>query len=153
MLQDDDTPHSSSVTVNQLDLPTLDGPLARRRPDDPSRRRRVLGIALGAVFALLRAILFLPGGINHVILCTDGDFNLGITSDEQLVSLIQSKRASGVTLRIRADRLPILPGVREAIEFKTADALQRPVPCERGVLMFNPPYGALFERLTKFLIR
>ena len=32
-------------------------------------------------------------------------------------------------------------GVRHAIEFKTADALQRPVPCERGVLMFNPPYG------------
>lgn len=32
-------------------------------------------------------------------------------------------------------------GVRHAIEFKTADALQRPVPCEHGVLMFNPPYG------------
>ncbi len=32
-------------------------------------------------------------------------------------------------------------GVSHAIEFKTADALQRPVPCERGVLMFNPPYG------------
>ncbi len=32
-------------------------------------------------------------------------------------------------------------GVRHAIDFKTADALQRPVPCERGVLMFNPPYG------------
>lgn len=32
-------------------------------------------------------------------------------------------------------------GVRQYIEFKTADALQRPVPCERGVLMFNPPYG------------
>lgn len=32
-------------------------------------------------------------------------------------------------------------GVRQHIEFKTADALQRPVPCERGVLMFNPPYG------------
>jgi len=32
-------------------------------------------------------------------------------------------------------------GVLHAIEFKTADALQRPAPCERGVLMFNPPYG------------
>lgn len=32
-------------------------------------------------------------------------------------------------------------GVRQYIEFKTADALQRPVPCEHGVLMFNPPYG------------
>ncbi|MET0285433.1 MAG: von Willebrand factor type A domain-containing protein [Polyangiales bacterium] len=41
---------------------------------------------------------FVPGGINHVILCTDGDFNLGITNSDQLVSLIKSKRASGVTL-------------------------------------------------------
>ncbi|HEX5657294.1 MAG TPA: von Willebrand factor type A domain-containing protein [Polyangiales bacterium] len=40
----------------------------------------------------------LPGGINHVILCTDGDFNLGVTSNEALVSLIESKRATGVTL-------------------------------------------------------
>jgi Ca-activated chloride channel homolog len=41
---------------------------------------------------------FIPNGINHVILCTDGDFNLGITSDEALVELIKSKRATGVTL-------------------------------------------------------
>ena len=32
-------------------------------------------------------------------------------------------------------------GVRHAIVFKTADALQRPVPCAAGVMMFNPPYG------------
>ena len=32
-------------------------------------------------------------------------------------------------------------GVTHAIEFKTADALQRPAPAERGVLMLNPPYG------------
>ncbi|HET8869429.1 MAG TPA: THUMP domain-containing protein [Aquabacterium sp.] len=32
-------------------------------------------------------------------------------------------------------------GVLHAIEFKTADALQRPAPGERGVMMFNPPYG------------
>lgn len=41
---------------------------------------------------------FLEGGINHVILCTDGDFNLGVTSDVELVKLIKQKRASGVTL-------------------------------------------------------
>ncbi len=40
----------------------------------------------------------LEGGINHVILCTDGDFNLGLTSDDALVRLIEQKRASGVTL-------------------------------------------------------
>ena len=32
-------------------------------------------------------------------------------------------------------------GVKAAIEFKTADALQRPPPAERGTLMLNPPYG------------
>lgn len=32
-------------------------------------------------------------------------------------------------------------GVRAAIEFKTADALQRLPPADRGVLMLNPPYG------------
>ena len=32
-------------------------------------------------------------------------------------------------------------GVAHAIEFKTMDALQRPCPAERGVLILNPPYG------------
>lgn len=32
-------------------------------------------------------------------------------------------------------------GVQAAIEFKTADALQRPPPAARGVIVMNPPYG------------
>ena len=32
-------------------------------------------------------------------------------------------------------------GVRAAIDFKTADALQRPPPVAAGTLMMNPPYG------------
>ena len=32
-------------------------------------------------------------------------------------------------------------GVKHAIEFKTADALQRPAPADHGVLLMNPPYG------------
>jgi len=32
-------------------------------------------------------------------------------------------------------------GVRQAIEFKTADALQRPAPAGNGTLLLNPPYG------------
>lgn len=32
-------------------------------------------------------------------------------------------------------------GVKHAIEFKTADALQRTAPAERGVIVMNPPYG------------
>jgi Ca-activated chloride channel homolog len=41
---------------------------------------------------------FIEGGINHVLLCTDGDFNLGITSNDALVDLITEKRTSGITL-------------------------------------------------------
>jgi putative N6-adenine-specific DNA methylase len=36
-------------------------------------------------------------------------------------------------------------GVAHAIEFKTADALQRPAPAEAGVLVMNPPYGERIE--------
>ena len=32
-------------------------------------------------------------------------------------------------------------GVAHAIDFKTADALQRPAPAERGIIVMNPPYG------------
>jgi len=32
-------------------------------------------------------------------------------------------------------------GVKQSIEFKTADALQRPAPAPAGTLMLNPPYG------------
>ena len=39
-------------------------------------------------------------GENRVILCTDGDFNVGVSSDEQLVQLIQAQAKSKVFLSI-----------------------------------------------------
>jgi Ca-activated chloride channel family protein len=41
---------------------------------------------------------FIEGGINHVVLCTDGDFNVGISDTDALVDLIEQKRQSGITL-------------------------------------------------------
>ena len=41
---------------------------------------------------------FIQGGNNRVILGTDGDFNVGVSSEEELVSLIEEKRESGVFL-------------------------------------------------------
>ncbi len=38
------------------------------------------------------------GGVNRVVLATDGDFNVGVTSNDSLVKLIEEKRKSGVTL-------------------------------------------------------
>jgi putative N6-adenine-specific DNA methylase len=32
-------------------------------------------------------------------------------------------------------------GVAQAVDFKTADALQRPPPAQRGLILMNPPYG------------
>jgi len=41
---------------------------------------------------------FLKGGTNRVILCTDGDWNVGTTSTDALVKLIEEKRKTGVYL-------------------------------------------------------
>lgn len=43
---------------------------------------------------------FIEGGINRVILATDGDFNIGVSSQGELVRLIEEKRASGVFLSV-----------------------------------------------------
>ncbi len=41
---------------------------------------------------------FISGGINRVLLATDGDFNVGTTNFEALKSLIEEKRNSGISL-------------------------------------------------------
>ncbi|MFZ4079812.1 MAG: YfbK domain-containing protein [Pirellula sp.] len=41
---------------------------------------------------------FIPGGVNRVILCTDGDFNVGVTGTEALVSMMQEKAKSNIFL-------------------------------------------------------
>src|SRR5690606_20616231 len=41
---------------------------------------------------------FVTGGINRVILCTDGDFNVGVTSTGDLTQLVAEKARSGVYL-------------------------------------------------------
>ncbi len=43
---------------------------------------------------------FIRNGNNRVVLATDGDFNVGVTSDNELVKLIEEKRASGVFLSV-----------------------------------------------------
>jgi Ca-activated chloride channel family protein len=43
---------------------------------------------------------FIRGGTNRVILATDGDFNVGLTSDDALVRLIEEKRQGGIFLSV-----------------------------------------------------
>ncbi len=48
----------------------------------------------------LAAKNYINGGNNRVILCTDGDFNVGPSSDEELETLIENKRDSGIYLSV-----------------------------------------------------
>jgi Ca-activated chloride channel homolog len=43
---------------------------------------------------------FIKGGNNRVILATDGDFNVGASSDSEMEKLIENKRKSGVFLTV-----------------------------------------------------
>ena len=43
---------------------------------------------------------FIQGGNNRVILGTDGDFNVGLSGDNELVSLIENKRRTGIFLSV-----------------------------------------------------
>jgi Ca-activated chloride channel family protein len=43
---------------------------------------------------------FIQGGVNRVILATDGDFNVGVTSQGDLIRLIEEKAKSGVFLSV-----------------------------------------------------
>jgi Ca-activated chloride channel homolog len=43
---------------------------------------------------------FIKGGVNRVILATDGDFNVGVTSQGELIRLLEEKAMSGVFLSV-----------------------------------------------------
>jgi Ca-activated chloride channel family protein len=43
---------------------------------------------------------FIEGGVNRVILCTDGDFNVGTTNRSELVGLIEANAKSNVFLTV-----------------------------------------------------
>ncbi len=43
---------------------------------------------------------FIPGGVNRIIMCSDGDLNVGITSQSDLDDLVSEKRESGVYLSV-----------------------------------------------------
>ncbi len=83
-------------------------------PSTPVRRRDVIQRAIARLGASgstngaqgiitayrLAREAFIPGGVNRVMLATDGDFNVGITSEHDLVRLIERERESGVFLSI-----------------------------------------------------
>ena len=48
----------------------------------------------------IAAANFARGGVNRVILATDGDFNVGVTSEGELVRLIEQERERGIFLSV-----------------------------------------------------
>jgi Ca-activated chloride channel family protein len=43
---------------------------------------------------------FITGGVNRVVLATDGDFNVGVTNQSELIRLIEQERESGIFLSV-----------------------------------------------------
>ena len=84
--------------------------LPATRGDNKSRIREVVN-ALGAgggtngsagialAYDQARAA-YIDGGVNRVLICTDGDFNLGQTSEGELVRLIETQRQGNVFLSV-----------------------------------------------------
>jgi Ca-activated chloride channel family protein len=54
---------------------------------------------ISEAYALARRS-FVEGGVNRVILATDGDFNVGISDDDSLTRLIETERRSGIFLSV-----------------------------------------------------
>jgi Ca-activated chloride channel family protein len=54
---------------------------------------------IAEAYALARRS-FVEGGVNRVILATDGDFNVGISDDASLTRLIETERRSGIFLSV-----------------------------------------------------
>ncbi|TAK42457.1 MAG: DUF3520 domain-containing protein [Saprospiraceae bacterium] len=86
-----------------LVLPSTSG-ASRQKILDAIERLEAGGSTAGAAGIKLAYQLarenFAKEGNNRVILCTDGDFNIGTSSDGELVGLIEKERENGVFLTV-----------------------------------------------------
>ena len=55
------------------------------------------GAALAMAYEQARAA-YMPGGINRIVMATDGDFNLGVSSVDQIKSMVTRERSGGISL-------------------------------------------------------
>jgi Ca-activated chloride channel family protein len=69
--------------------------LASLQPDGSTNG----GAGIQAAYRMARDH-FIKGGVNRVILATDGDFNVGITNQGDLLRMIERERESGVSLSV-----------------------------------------------------
>jgi Ca-activated chloride channel family protein len=99
---------------DRLAIVTYAGSSGVALPSTPVRRRDVIQRAIAELSAggstnggqgLIMAYRvareqFIPGGVNRVILATDGDFNVGVVNQQDLVRLIEREKDSGVFLSV-----------------------------------------------------
>lgn len=97
---------------DRITLVTYAGSTAVILPPTPGSERAAIASAIDALSAggstagasgielAYRAAqqAFIPGGINRILLATDGDFNVGVTDFRQLKGMVEEKRKSGVAL-------------------------------------------------------
>lgn len=57
------------------------------------------GVGIARAYELAKE-QFISGGTNRVILATDGDFNVGLTNEKELVELVKSKAQDGIYLTV-----------------------------------------------------
>ncbi|MCX6954225.1 MAG: DUF3520 domain-containing protein, partial [Verrucomicrobia bacterium] len=57
------------------------------------------GAGLRRAYVVARAG-FVAGGVNRVVLCTDGDFNMGLTGEAELAALVEAEAKGGVGLAV-----------------------------------------------------
>jgi len=104
VLDPDDT--VSIVTyASREDVPLVPTPVSERGTiEGEIRKLNASGSTAGAAginMAYEQAQAgFVNGGVNHVLLCTDGDFNVGISDTDELVDFIVEKRKTGITLTV-----------------------------------------------------
>ena len=55
------------------------------------------GEGIQLAYATARAN-FMPGGINRILIATDGDFNVGVSDNEALKEMVKRQRDDGITL-------------------------------------------------------
>jgi Ca-activated chloride channel family protein len=99
---------------DHLAIVTYAGSSGVALPSTPARQRDVIQRAISGLSAggstnggagLIIAYrvarqAFVPGGVNRVILATDGDFNVGVVRDDDLLHLIEREKNSGVFLSV-----------------------------------------------------
>lgn len=99
---------------DRVSIVTYAGDASLRLPPTPGTDRQAISRAIqslrtggstngggGIVMAYDQARRsFIEGGMNRVILATDGDFNVGVSSEGDLIRLIEKQRESGVFLTV-----------------------------------------------------